>query len=216
MTAASLALRTVIPRALVRPDRVRHTDRIALVCACVVVDAVAAVAAILLLTTPLPSARDILVALALHGIAILPLSGLARERPSRRWLCVTAMLAVPCVGVAVAAAALLTRGRGTVATQRHRAAARRAELTPAAIRRLGNALSPCDALDSGDDEQRRAALMGLARRDDPEAIVLLRRATSGHDHDLALSAALVLDEIGERAEQRAERPDREEVRRVAG
>jgi hypothetical protein len=58
--------------------------------------------------------------------------------------------------------------------------------------------------------------MGLARRDDPEAIVLLRRAASGRDHDLALSAALVLDEIGERAEQRVERMDRDEVRRVAG
>jgi hypothetical protein len=216
MTAASLALRTVVPRALARPDRARHTDRIALVCACVVVDAVAAAVAILLLTMPHPAAPDIFMALALHGIALLPLSGLARERPSHRWLCVSAMLAVPCVGVAVAATALLTRGRGTVARAHRRVAVRRAGLTPAAIRRLGNALSPCDALESGDDEQRRAALMGLARRDDPEAIVLLRRAASGRDHDLALSAALVLDEIGERAEQRVERMDRDEVRRVAG
>ena len=84
------------------------------------------------------------------------------------------------------------------------------------MQRLGGGLSPYDALDGGDEEQRRAALLALSRRGDPEAIALLRRAAAGRDPDLALSAALVLDEIGERAERRVERLDSAEVRRGAG
>ena len=71
-----------------------------------------------------------------------------------------------------------------------------------AIQRLGDALSPRDALDCGDEEQRRAALSALSRREDLEAITLLRRATAGSDPALAVSAALILDEVGERAERR--------------
>ena len=73
------------------------------------------------------------------------------------------------------------------------------------MRRLAGALSPCDALACGDVDERRSALSALGRREDPEAIALLRRAAAGPDPDLAMSAALVLDEIGERAERRAER-----------
>jgi len=86
----------------------------------------------------------------------------------------------------------------------------------AAMQRLGTALSPCDALDRGDEEQRRAALSALSRREDPEAIALLRRTAAGRDPDLALPAALVLDEIGERAERHVNRLDPAEVRHEAG
>ena len=82
----------------------------------------------------------------------------------------------------------------------------------AAMERLRDSLSPYDALDSGDDEQRRAALSTLSRRGDRGAIALLRRAASGRDPDLALSAALVLDEIGERTERELDRVDSAEVR----
>jgi HEAT repeat protein len=71
-------------------------------------------------------------------------------------------------------------------------------------------------LDGGDEEQRRAALWALSRRGDPEAIALLRRAAAGRDPDLALSAALVLDEVGERAERHLDRLDLAEVRHGAG
>jgi len=86
----------------------------------------------------------------------------------------------------------------------------------AAMKRLGGALSTCDALDGGDEEQRRAALSALSRRGDPEAIALLRRAAAGRDPDLAMSAALVLDEIGERAEGEADRLEPAEVRYGTG
>jgi len=71
-------------------------------------------------------------------------------------------------------------------------------------------------LDCGDEDQRRAALWALSRREDPEAIALLRRAASGCDPDLALSAALVLDEISERAEHRVERLNLTEARHGVG
>ena len=76
-----------------------------------------------------------------------------------------------------------------------------------AIPHLGDALSPSDALDCGEEEQRRAALSALSRREDPEAIALLRRAATGHDPELALSAALILDDVGERAERQPDPPD---------
>jgi HEAT repeat protein len=101
-------------------------------------------------------------------------------------------------------------------TGRRRKARRRPPLTVAAIQHLGDALSPCEALDCGDEEQRRAALSALSGRGDPEAIMLLRRAAASRDSDLALSAALVLDEISERVERRADRPAPATVRYGTG
>src|SRR6185436_15014643 len=106
--------------------------------------------------------------------------------------------AVPFVGAAVATAMFVTRGRGSIAMERRRKARRQTPLTMAAIQRLWGALSLCDALDGDDEEQRRDALWALSRRRDPEAIALLRRVAAGRDPDLALSAALVMEEIGER------------------
>jgi hypothetical protein len=176
----------------------------ALLAGCVAIDAVAA--GILLFGTPLSPLLEGSAAAVLHATAVLLLSGMPYARPSRRWLCAAALLAVPCVGAAVAAAAIFTSGRGTTTAGRRRKARRRPELTVAAMERLRDSLSPYDALDSGDDEQRRAALSTLSRRGDRGAIALLRRAASGRDPDLALSAALVLDEIGERAERQAGQP----------
>jgi hypothetical protein len=46
-------------------------------------------------------------------------------------------------------------------------------------------------------------------------MALLRRAAAGDDPDLALAAALVLDEMGERAEHRVRPLNPVEVRREA-
>jgi len=185
-----------------REDRLRGT---ALLAGCVAIDAVAA--GILLFGTPLSPLLEGPAAAALHATAVvLLLSGMPCARPSRRWLCAAAVLAVPCVGAAVAAAAIFTSGRGTTTAGRRRKARRRPELTVAAMERVRDSLSLYDALDCGDDDQRRAALSALSRRGDREAIALLRRAASGRDPDLALSAALALDEIGERAERQAGQP----------
>ena len=212
MSAVTLTLRALAPSEGL--DRPHPAARVAACATCVAADAVAA--GILLLRTSLPAPLEVLAAAAVHGAAVLFLSGLVRGRPSRRWLCVAAMLAVPCLGAAVVIATLATRGRGTGARGRQRKASRRSAPTMDAMRRLAGALSACDALDDGDEEQRRGALSALSRRGDPEAIALLRRAAAGHDPDLALSAAVVLDEIGERAEHGAERLDPAEARYAAG
>ena len=209
MIAAAPAVRVIAPA-----DREVRPREAALVAACAALDAIAA--GILLLGTPLPRPLEGLAAAVLHGTPALLLFRLDRTRPSRRWLCVAAMLAVPCVGAAVATATLATRGRGSAAMERRGKPHRQPRLTMAALRRLGGALSPYDALSGGDEVQRRAALAALSRRRDAEAIALLRWAAAGRDPDLALSAALVLDEIGERAERRVERVDLAEVRRDAG
>jgi hypothetical protein len=208
MSAPALTIRVTA-----RLDRDVFPRDAALLVACAALDAIAT--GILLLGPPLPLSLGGLAAAISHGTAVLLFSGFARTRPSRRWLCGAAMLAVPFVGAAVATAAFLSRGRGSFARERRRARPRPA-LTTAALQRLGDALSPCDALGSGDEEQRRAALSALSRREDSEAIALLRRAASGRDPDLALSAALVLDEIGKVAERNADRPDPAEVRLHVG
>jgi hypothetical protein len=180
---------------------------------CAAADAVAA--AILLVDVPLSPLLQGVVLAVTHETAVLVLFFMTRGRPSRRWLCVAAVTLVPLVGAAVAAATLVTRGRATAATGPHPKARPRPALTMAAMERLGDSLSPCDALSCDDEEARHAAMSALSQRGDREAIALLRWAAAGHDADLALSAALALDEIGKRAERRGGRLDRAEVRREA-
>jgi hypothetical protein len=207
-SAEALAVRDTAPS-----TRERRPPTAALVVACVVACAVidAVAAGILLVGTRLAPSLEGLAVAVLHGTAVLLLSGVSRARPSRQWLCVAAVLAVPFVGSAVAAATLVTKGRGSASLRRRKKPRRRPPLTMAAIQRLGTALSPCDALEHGDEEQRRAALGALSQRRDPEALALLRRAAASRDPDLALSAALVMDEIVERAERRLDPPDRADV-----
>ena len=205
MTTAAQELPIIVPS-----DRVAHLRPAAVLIACAAVDAIAAGS--LLVRAPLASPLAALAVALLHGMAVLLVCALPRARPSRRWLCVTAVMAVPLVGVAVAGALWFTRGRGSIARARRRRARPGPALTIDAVQRLGSALSPCDALGCGDEEQRRGALSGLSRRADPEAIVLLRRAAAGDDPDLALYAALVLDEVGERAERQLDRSNPAEAR----
>jgi HEAT repeat protein len=180
--------------------------------ACAAIDALAA--AMLLLQTSLTPATVGLAA-ATHAVAIVLLFGVMRARASRASLGAAAAFAVPGAGVAVAAAVILTKGRDRVRRHCGPGVPRHATPTTVAFRRLGHALCPCDALE-GDEEQRRSALSALARRADHDAIALLQRASAAADPDLALAAALALDEIGERFERSADRLDPEEPRRAAG
>jgi len=205
MTAGAPGIRVITPA-----DREMHSLTAAVLIACAVVDAVAA--GLLLLGAPLTPPLEGLAVTLLHGMAVLLVCALPRARPSRRWLCVTAVMAVPFVGVAVAGALSMARGRGSLAMGRRRKARPGLGLTIDTVQRLGSALSPYDALGCRDEDQRRGALSGLSRRGDPDAIVLLRRAAAGEDPDLALSAALALDELGERAERQLDLLDSAEAR----
>src|SRR5262249_62394687 len=104
--------------------------------------------------------------------AVLPLAAcvsiaLLNDRSaSQRWLSASAVLVVPCLGIAVAAVVLFARGRGEARLETRLRARRRPRAAPVGT----DQLSPCDALLSGDDDERRAAVDALARRADGEAI----------------------------------------------
>jgi hypothetical protein len=68
--------------------------------------------------------------------------------------------------------------------------------------RLTEALSCCEALLSSDVEQRRAILSALNHRGDANAIRILRWALGASDTDLAVEAALALEDVNAAFEAR--------------
>lgn len=191
------------------------TRQRALVAAAAAIDAVTA--GILLFGTPHLTPLEAGALALAHGVALSLLWCITPARASRRWLCSAALLAVPLAGAGVAAVLSSVKGRGALpVARRERTRRGPPRITASVAERLGRSLSFCDALDDQDGEQRRATLWALSRRGDPEAIALLRRATFGTDPDLALSAALVLDEISERLERETTSMQPAEARRGAG
>ena len=63
------------------------------------------------------------------------------------------------------------------------------------LRRLGEALPCCEALISGSQEERRAIIATLTRRADADAVALLRWALGAPDPELAVEAALAIEEM---------------------
>ena len=61
--------------------------------------------------------------------------------------------------------------------------------------RLAAALPSCEALSAGTVEERRAIIATLVRRADADAVALLRWALGASDPDLAVDAALALEEL---------------------
>jgi len=196
------------------PDSDRGAPKHLWLVACAAIDAFAA--AMLLVHTPLSPPMAGLLAATVHAAAVALLFGAVRARTSRRSLGAAAALAVPGAGVAVAAAAIITRGRDRVGKRLGPRVRRRAPRAMQALLRLGHALSPCDAMDGGSEEERRTAISALTRRADRDAIALLRRASASDDSELALAAALALDEISERFERAAGRIEAGELRHAAG
>jgi len=142
-------------------------------------------------------------AAALHLGSALPLL-LKRAFPSsQRSLALALGLALPLVGVAVAAMVLGTRGRGELG----QAVAEEESTEPAPaensdVFRLTEALSCCEALLSAEVEQRRAILSALNHRGDANAIRILRWALGASDTDLAVEAALALEDVNAAFEAR--------------
>jgi len=196
------------------PPRAPRLRRIAPAALAAVLEAAAAGA----LMAARPWAVDaVAAAAALHLAAALAVAGFRPARDGRRLLGAGAVLAMPGVGPGIAAAVLATRGgvAGATGNDFEPAGAR----GPAARvgRRAGETLPDCDALLDGDDEQRGDALARMAGRADDEGLAVLRWAAAGRDPDLALLAALALDEISERDERAAaQRALPREVRHVAG
>ena len=179
-----------------------------------VCDAIAA--GVVLLGTPLPVATEFVVASLAHACALMFVWSLDPARASRRWLNLAVVATIPCLGVFAVATVLSTRGRGPAARRPRPRPRELPILTEDAARRLASALSPCDALGLGDEEERLAALSTLTQRADAEAIALLRWVAAGRDPDHAVSAALALDRIGEHQERGMRRRGFEEIRRGLG
>jgi hypothetical protein len=177
----------------------------------------AAAAAMLISAAPQPDAVTIAIAACLHLAAALLLAGWPGRDDGRRLLGAAAVLAVPCIGVAIAVAVLSTRGDATAASGLDLGRLDRSSPARPAVARFADLIPACDALLDRDEERRRASLAALARRADPDGMMLLRWAARGDDPDLALLAALALDEIGERGGSRsARRGSIREVHHVAG
>jgi len=177
----------------------------------------AAAAAMLLSAAPHPDAAAAAIAGCLHFAAALLLAGWPGRDDGRHLFGAAAVLAIPFFGAVIAAAVLTSRGDGRFALARDPGKASRWRPVLPAIPRFEDLVPSCDALLDGDEERRRAALADLARRSDPEGMMLLRWAARGDDPDLALLAALALDESVERAGGRTARYGAaREVRHVAG
>ncbi|HVV50062.1 MAG TPA: hypothetical protein VHO06_10420, partial [Polyangia bacterium] len=132
---------------------------------------------------------------ALHLAALLPL-GLAALAPSERVLGSAFVLAIPVLGAPLAALALGTEGRGELLEADPEAPAAAAEAPRAEeLRRLGEALPTCEALLAGETDERRAIIATLTVRADAGSVSLLRWALGAANPELAVEAALAIEEM---------------------
>lgn len=147
-----------------------------------------------LVLRPLPFS-PLLGALALHLAALAPIALAASLTLSERALGTALVFALPIVGVPLAALALGTEGRSEMLELPPEETDLPDRLRADELRRLGEALPCCEALLSGEVDERRAIISTLTRRADADAVALLRWALGAPDPDLAVEAALALEEI---------------------
>ena len=140
--------------------------------------------------------RLALAAAALHLLALLPVLAARTLTPSEKWLGAAFVFALPVAGTLLAALALGTIGRSELDAQPPSDAAALGEPPRVdELRRLGEALPCCEALLAGSIEERRAIIATLTRRADGDAVALLRWALGAPDAELAVEAALAMEEM---------------------
>lgn len=144
-----------------------------------------------------------LVASALHLLAFGAAGSPCRASRSQRGLMAALTLTLPVLGAPVAMAALATRRRGEAGQVPAREAPESRALTAADVRRLTNELSASESLMSGNLDERSATIGLLTRRPNAASIALLRRAVAWGDSDLAVEAALALEDLGAQLEASA-------------
>ena len=129
-------------------------------------------------------------------MAVIPILLWRSLTNSERWVGAAFTFAIPVAGAALAMIALGTAGRGEVVEADPDAAPPEVEpLRAEELRRLGEALPCCEALLTGSIDERRAIIATLTRRADADAVALLRWALGAADPDLAVEAALALEEM---------------------
>jgi hypothetical protein len=133
-------------------------------------------------------------AAAVHAVAVAVLVVDDELSGSRRALAVALALALPLSGVFVAACALGTRRRAGLVGATVVENGESPTLDAACFKTIAEALSPCEVLTALGDEERRATLAALTRRGDAAAVNLLRWLTT-ESPDMAVDAALALEEL---------------------
>jgi len=148
-----------------------------------------------------PDATFLILAVVMQVVAGILLAWIAA--PDRRAMIVVVAVLVPVVGPIASLYIDRERGRGgaelladpvVLTSSRAMSGAEIAE-------RLVGALPPCEALVSGDADARRATITQLSRRAGSEDIAILRWARNQRDADVAVEAALALNELEQRFEQ---------------
>src|SRR3954451_23335892 len=135
-------------------------------------------------------------AAACHAAALLPIAFLRRLSGSEKSLALSLVLALPVFGALMAVLALEHgEGEGNLISDLSLAPALGTEAVAGDFGRLAAALPSCEALSAGTIEERRAVIAALVRRADAEAVALLRWALGAPDPDLAVDAALALEEL---------------------
>ena len=104
------------------------------------------------------------------------------------------MFAFPVLGAPLAVLAL-EHGNGDLVSDLAQAPTAPPDAAAADFGRLAVALPSCEALMAGTVEERRAIIATLVRRGDADAVALLRWALGASDPDLAVDAALALEEM---------------------
>jgi hypothetical protein len=137
----------------------------------------------------------LVVAAGLHLAAVLPFAVRSRLTVSERVLGAAFVFALPVVGAPLAALAVMTEGQGELLSPPADEPVMGAESRADELRRLGEALPCCEALLAGQAEERRAIIATLTRRADADAVALLRWALGAPDPELAVEAALALEEM---------------------
>jgi hypothetical protein len=131
-----------------------------------------------------------------HAAALLPIAFLRRLRGSEKSLALSFVFALPIFGALLAVLALEHGdGEGTLISDLALAPPLATEAVAGDFGRLAAALPSCEALSAGTVEERRAIIATLVRRGDAEAVALLRWALGASDPDLAVDAALALEEM---------------------
>jgi hypothetical protein len=151
------------------------------------------------------SVRHALGAGAVHLLAVGPVMWRAGSRRTERLLSAALTLTLPLIGAPIAAFMLGTTGRSEL-DQRPPVGG---DTTPAACRiddlgRMAEGLSCCEALLAVGVEERRAILSALSRQPDRNAVAILRWALGVPSSDLAVDAALALEDVNASFESRLE------------
>src|SRR5262245_57572802 len=133
-------------------------------------------------------------AAGLHLAALLPIALMRTLSPSERVLALSFVFALPIFGALLAVLAL-EHGEGELASDLAQAPPIAGDAPAVDFGRLAAALPSCEALMAGTVEERRAIIATLVRRGDVDAVALLRWALGASDPDLAVDAALAVEEV---------------------